>query len=55
MLMSWGDLAGRWWRDEDGRFAVIFPIDHDNVTFVANAPVAHLEQHGLPFHADRSR
>jgi hypothetical protein len=39
----------RWWRDEEGRFAVIFPINNHNVTFVANAPVRFLEQSGLAF------
>ena len=49
----------RWWREHtdsfDGRFAVLFPINKDHVTFVANAPLAHLEKHGLPFQKDRSR
>ncbi|BDA46002.1 probable FAD-dependent urate hydroxylase [Coccomyxa sp. Obi] len=49
----------RWWRENvdnlRGRFAVIFPIDKQHVTFVANAPVEHLDRHGLPFKADTSR
>lgn len=55
-LHEWGD---RWWRenlqDFSGRFAVIFPIDAQHLTFVANAPVEHLQRHGLPFKADTSR
>ncbi|KAK9906811.1 hypothetical protein WJX75_008443 [Coccomyxa subellipsoidea] len=49
----------RWWRENldrfGGRFAVIFPIDRNHVTFVANAPVEHLHRHNLPFQADTSR
>ncbi|EIE24293.1 acyl-CoA N-acyltransferase [Coccomyxa subellipsoidea C-169] len=49
----------RWWKENldsfGGRFAVIFPIDKDHVTFVANAPVEHLHRHNLPFQADTSR
>ena len=42
-------MLRRWWRDEEGRFAVIFPVNDHSVTFVANAPLRFLEQHGLPF------
>ena len=48
----------RWWREAEGfqgRFAVIFPIDRDNVTFVASAPIAELHQRGLPFNPDEPR
>jgi hypothetical protein len=48
----------RWWREAEGfqgRFAVIFPIDRENVTFVASAPIAELHKHDLPFNPDRPR
>ncbi len=48
----------RWWREAEGfkgRFAVIFPIDRENVTFVASAPIAELHKQGLPFNPDEPR
>ena len=53
-----GSLWRRWWREAEGfqgRFAVIFPIDSENVTFVANAPLRELHKHGLPFNPGRPR
>lgn len=55
---SFGNWAHRWWREAEGfqgRFAVIFPIDRENVTFVASAPIAELHKHDLPFNPDRPR
>ena len=34
---------------------MIFPIDSENVTFVANAPLRELHKHGLPFNPGRPR
>ena len=53
--VAWGC---RWWREAEGfkgRFAVIFPIDRENVTFVASAPIAELHKQGLPFNPDEPR
>jgi hypothetical protein len=54
-LRNW---VRRWWREAEGfqgRFAVIFPIDQENVTFVASAPIAELHRHNLPFSPDKPR
>lgn len=34
---------------------MIFPIDRENVTFVASAPIAELHKQGLPFNPDEPR